>query len=172
MTGDAAKLRHHRELGACLLKDLIQATPETAVGLIERVNAWERDLIPLVELFGVGAAARFKPLITLLPHEQLSVARCAPLDEETTKARREHAVRMSRLDELFKQFPPVLPKGKGGNRRTINDGPIVEKACAIRKSSGTENKMSAAREAMKRHPELVQGLGTVESKAKRIARQM
>ena len=84
MTDDVAKLRHHRELGACLLNDLIQATPETAVGLIERVNAWERDLIPLVELFGVGAAARFKPLITLLPHEQLSVARSAPLDEETT----------------------------------------------------------------------------------------
>ena len=172
MTGDAAKLRHHRELGACLLKDLIQATPETAVGLIERVNAWERDLIPLVELFGVGAAARFKPLITLLPHEQLSVARCAPLDEETTKARREHAVRMSRLDELFKQFPPVLPKGKGGNRRQYDYRPIVAKARAIKEAKGIASKAAAVREAMRLFPDLVQGSGTDENKVKRIAGKM
>ena len=172
MTDDVAKLRYHRELGVCLLIDFIQATPETAAGLVERASAWERDLIPLVEPFGDGAAAPFKPLTPMQLHEQLSVMRCAPLDEDATKARVEHAVRMHRLGELFRKFPPVLPKGKGGNRRKYNDAAIVEIACAIRKSSETENKMAAAREAMRRHPELVQGDSTVESKAKRIARQM
>ena len=169
---DVAKLRRHRELGVRLLIDFIQATPETAAGLVERANAWECDLIPLVEPFGDSAAARFKPLTPMHPHEQLTVAYCAPLDEEATKARIEHAVRIFRLGELFNQLPPVLPKGKGGNRRKYNDAAIVKIACAIRKSSDTENKMAAAREAMHRHPELVQGDSTVESKAKRIARQM
>ena len=171
MTAEA-KLRHHRELGVQILIDFRQATSETAAGLVERGNAWERDLIPLVEPFGDGAAAPFKPLTPMHLHEQLSVAGCAPLDEEATKARVEHAVRMFRLVELFKQFPPVLPKGKGGNRRTYNDGPIREKALAILKSSGTMSKAAAAREAMYRHPELYEGRGTEESIAKRIANQM
>ena len=106
-------------------------------------------------------------------HRELGVCLLIDFIQATpTKARVEHAVRMHRLGELFRKFPPVLPKGKGGNRRKYNDAAIVEIACAIRKSSDTENKMAAAREAMRRHPELVQGDSTVESKAKRIARQM
>ncbi len=100
------------------------------------------------------------------------VAHCAPLDDTAQEAWYCHACRMSRLDELFKQFVPTVPKGKGGNQRRIDDLPIVGKALAIQKSKGTESKIAAVREAMERHPDLVQGDATDENKAKRIARQM
>ena len=166
---EIAKLRHHRLLGVQILIDFKMATPETAAEMVERVEVWERDLIRLVEPFGDGAAARFKPLTPMHPYEQLSVAGCMPLDEGSNNARREHAVRMYRLDDLFKQFPPELPKGKGGNRRTIDDRPIVDKARAYLKSSGTTNKRAAARYAMAEFPELVQGSGDPKNIAKRIA---
>ena len=66
---DIAKLRHHRKLGVRLLIDFIEATPETAAGLVERELAWMRGLIPLVERFGDRAAARFEPLAPMYPHE-------------------------------------------------------------------------------------------------------
>ena len=173
MTSDAiARLRRHRELGVRILIDFIQATPETAAGIVERERAWMRELIPLVEPFGDGVAARFEPLTPMHPHEQSTVARCAPLDDWSNLVRVCHAVRMFRLDELFQRFEPVPPKGKGGNRRTYNDEAIVGKARVILESSGAENKMAAAREAMTRFPELVQGYGSEPSKAKRIARQI
>ena len=83
-----------------------------------------------------------------------------------------HAVRMSRLDELFQKFEPTLPKGKGGNRRTCNDEAIVGEARAILKSSGNDNRIAAARIAMERFPKLVQGHGTDESKDKRNSKQI
>ena len=64
------------------------------------------------------------------------------------------------------------PKGKGGNRRTFNDKNVVEKARAIRKSSGVESKMEAARQAMLIRPKLYNDRGTPESTAKRIAKQI
>ena len=79
---------------------------------------------------------------------------------------------MSRLDELFRQFAPVLPKGKGGNRRKYDDGLILEKAIAIRKAKGTKSKTAAVREAVERFPKLAHGDGTPDSIVKRIARQM
>ena len=172
MTDDVAKLRYHRELGVRLLIDFIQATPETAAGLVDREKAWARDLIPLVEQFGDGVAARFEPLSPMLAHELSMVAHCAPLDDTAQEARYCHAVRMSRLDELFKQFPPVLPKGKGGNRRTIDDGPIIEKATAIMKSSGTMSKTAAVKEAAKKFPNLFHGVGDYDNKIKRIVGKM
>ena len=171
MTDDVAKLRHHRELGVRLLIDFIEATPETAAGLVERESAWARDLIPLVEPFGDGVAARFEPLSPMLANELSMVAHCAPLDDTAQEARYCHAVRMSRLDELFKQFPPVLPKGKGG-RRKYDDDTIVDKARAFWKSSGTGSKVEAAREAMARFPGLYEGSGKTLSIAKRIAKKM
>ena len=116
MTDDVAKLRHHRKLGIPLLMDFIKATPKTAAGLVERESAWARDLIPLVEPFGDGVAARFEPLSPMRANELSMVAHCAPLDDAAQEARYCHAVRMSRLDELFKQFPPVLPKRPGRKR--------------------------------------------------------
>ena len=75
-------------------------------------------------------------------------------------------------ERLFQQFDTARPKGKGGNRRTYNDDAIVEKARAIRESSGAESKMAAAREAMHLHPNLYKGRGDVENIAKRIAKQI
>ncbi len=172
MTDDVAKLRYHRELGVRLLDNFIHATPETAAGLVERGNAWERDLIPLVEPFGHGAAARFKPLTPMHLHEQLTVARCAPLDDGFNLDRIEHAVRIFRLGELFNQIPPVLPKEKGGNRRKYDDDPIIEKARAIQESSGTKNKAAAVRKAWDSFPDLVQGDGDPSNIVKRITGKM
>ncbi len=169
---DVAKLRHHRELGVRLLIDFIRATPETAAGIVKRERAWMRDLIPLVERFGHGAAARFEPLTPMHLHEQLSVAQCAPLDDTANMARIEHVVRMSRLDELFQKFAPALPKGKGGNRRTINDDPIVDEVRAYLKSSGTKNKAAAVREVAKRFPHLFHGDGDPSNIVKRIVRKL
>ncbi len=168
-----AKLRRHRELGVSLLVEFVNATPKTAAGLVERERVWARDLIPLVEAFGDGTAARFEPLSPMLPDELSMVAGLLPLDDESNEARRCHAVRMYRLGQLFRQFKPAMPKGKGGNRRTYNDEAIVAEARAILKSSGTHNKMEAARKAMARHPHLVEARTTVQDNiAKRIARQM
>ena len=171
MTAEA-KLRRHRELGVQILIDSIRATPETADGIVKRIRIWERDLIPLVEPFDHGVTARFKPLTPMHPYEQLTVAHCAPLDDGFNLDRFEHAVRMYRLDELFQKFDPVLPKGKGGNRRGYNDEAIVGKARAIQKSRGTESKAAAAREAMQRHPKLFEGRGDPLNIAKRIAKKM
>ena len=146
MTDDVAKLRYHRELGVCLLIDFIQATPETAAGLIERASAWERDLIPLVEPFGDGAAAPFKPLTPMQLHEQLSVMGCAPLDEDATKARVEHAVRMFRLGEFFKQFAPVLPKraGRKKGEKLCNDTAAITAAHKLLDVDDPPSKRQAA----------------------------
>ena len=170
------KLRRHRELGIRLLTEFINATPKTApktaAGLVERERVWAHDLIPLVEAFGDGTAARFEPLSPMHLVELSMVAGLLPLDDKFNEARCCHSVRMYRLDQLFQQFKPVMPKGKGGNRRTYNDDAIVAKARAIMESSGTSNKMAAARKAMICFPELVEGFGTDESKRKRIARQI
>ena len=141
--------------------------------MVERERVWARDLIPLVEPFGDGTAALFEPLTPMHPDEQSTVALCLPLDDDKfNMARVCHAVRMSRLDRLFRQFEPTMPKGKGGNRRTYNDDAIVAKANAIMESSGTESKAAAVREAAKRFPELFHGDGDDENKIKRITRQM
>ncbi len=166
------KLRRHRELGVRILIEFINATPETAAEIVERERVWARDLIPLVEPFGDGIAARFEPLSPMLPDELSMVAGLLPLDDESNEARRCHAVRMYRLGQLFRQFKPAMPKGKGGNRRTYNDEAIVGKARAILKSSGTESKTAAAREAMRLHPELYEGRGTHSNIARRIAGKM
>ncbi len=167
-----AKLRRHRELGVSLLVEFVNATPKTAAGLVERERVWARDLIPLVEAFGDGTAARFEPLSPMLPDELSMVAGLLPLDDASNEARRCHSVRMHRLDQLFRQFKPEMPKGKGGNRRTYNDEAIVGKARAILKSNGTESKTAAAREAMRLHPELCEGRGTPSNIARRIAGKM
>ena len=172
MTDDVAKLRRHRELGVNILMDSRKATSETADEIVKRIHTWERDLISLVEPFGPGAAGRFKPLTPMLLEEQLAVAPCTPLDDGFNLHRIEHAVRVYRLGELFKQFPPVLPKGKGGNRPRYNDGPILEIAYGIIESSGTENKTGAVREAIRLHPELVEKGASPESTLKRITRKM
>ncbi len=168
-----AKLRHHRELGTRILIEFIEATPEIAAEIVERSLVWMRDLIPLVEPFGDGIAARFEPLSPMLPDELSMVSGLLPLDDESNEARRCHAVRISRLDQLFRQFKPMMPKGKGGNRRTYNDEAIVGKARAIMESSGTHNKTEAVRKAIARHPDLVEARTKNEdSIVKRIARQM
>ena len=174
MTDDVAikKLRRHRELGVQILIDFKKATPETAAEMVERNCKWERYLIQLVEPFGDGAAARFKPLTPMRPHEQFTIAHCAPLDEYSTEARICHAVQLYRLDELIERLPLVLPKSKGGNRHTINDEPIIEKARAIMKSRGTNNKAAAVREAAKRFPRLFHGSGDYDNKIKRIVGKM
>ena len=166
-----AKLRRHRELGVSILIDFIEATPETANGIVERERAWMRDLIPLVEPFGDGIAARLEPLTPMHPHEQATVPHCAPLGRWPNLVRVCHAVRMHRLDELFQQFSPVPPKGKGG-RHKYDDDAIADKARAFLKSSGTESKVAAAQEAMSRFPGLFEGDGTPLSIAKRIAGKM
>ena len=109
-----ARLRAHRKLGTFLLIDFINATPETAAKLVEREAAWARDLIPLAEPFGDGWAARLETLTPMHPHEQLTVAGCALLDEPPNfnLVRVCHAVRMYRLDGLFQQLsaaPVVAP---------------------------------------------------------------
>ncbi len=167
-----AKLRRHRELGLPIQSDFCVATPETAAGMVKRAQEWKRDLIPLVEPMGHGAAALFKPLTPMKPEEQETVARCAPLDRRSSQVRANHAVRMYRLNELFNKFPPVLPKGKGGNRRKYDDGPIVAKAIAILNSSGTKNKAAAVREAAKRFPRLFHGDGDPSNIVKRIVAKM
>ncbi len=111
------KLRRHRELGVRILIEFINATPETAAEIVERERVWARDLIPLVEPFGDGIAALFEPLTPMHPDERSMVSGHLPLDDEFNMARVCHAVRMSRLDRLFRQFEPEMPKGKGGNRR-------------------------------------------------------
>ncbi len=169
---DIAKLRRHRKLGVQILTDFINATPETVDEIVKREHIWAHDLIPLVDPFGDGIAARFEPINVMHPHELSTVARGAPLDESSNMARFCHAARMYRLEEPFKQFPPVLPKGKGGNRRTYNDGPILEKVYAILKSSGTMSKAAAAREAMYLYPKLAKGRGHHENTVRRIVRQM
>ena len=173
MTSDAiARLRRHRETGTDILFEFIKATPETAAGIVKCAQAWASDLIPLVEPFGHGRAALFKPLTPMKPEEQATVAHCAPLDEATNQVRANHAVRMYRLNELFKKFDPVLPKGKGGNRRKYDDGPIVAEAIAILNSSGTKNKAAAVREAAKRFPRLFHGDGDPSNIVKRIVAKM
>ena len=121
-----AKLRRHRELGIPILEDFIRATPDTADEIVERWNPWYRDLLQLVEPFGDGVAARFKPLTPMDPDEQMTVAYCAPLAEEPNLARVCHAVCMYRLGEVFNQIAPVLPKDKGGRRPM--DPPWIKKA--------------------------------------------
>ena len=170
---DVARLRRHRKLGVRILIEFINATPKTAAGLVERERVWAHDLIPLVEAFGDGTAARFEPLSPMLLVERSMVAGLLPLDDEFNEARRCHSVRMYRLDQLFQQFKPVMPKGKGGNRRTYNDDAIVAKARAIMESNGTSNKMEAARKAMARHPDLVEARTIHQDNiAKRIAGKM
>ncbi len=168
MTDDVAKLRRHRELGVSILMDSRKATPETATRIVKRIHTWERNLISLVEPFGPGAAAQFKPLTPMLLEEQLTVARCPLLDDGFNLDRIEHAVRVYRVGELFKQIPPMPNKGKGGNRLTIIDDPIVDEVSAYLKSSGTKNKAAAVREVAKRFPHLFHGDGDPSNIVKRI----
>ncbi len=167
-----AKLRRHRELGLPIQSDFCEATPETVDEIVKRARAWAPELIPLVEAFGGGVAALFDPLTPMEPKEQATVARCAPLDRRSSQVRANHAVRMYRLNELFTKFDPVLPKGKGGNQRKYDDGPIVAKAIAILNSSGTKNKAAAVREAAKRFPRLFHGDGDPSNIVKRIVAKM
>ncbi len=171
MTAEA-KLRRHRELGVQILIDSIRATPETADGIVKRIRIWERDLIPLVEPFGHGVTARFKPLTPMHPHEQLTVAHCAPLDDWPNMVRVYHAVCMYRLDELFRQFGPVLPKfdeaklakktGRRPGHGALNDGAAV--AEIVRLVATGMNAWSAKDKA---EPLAASGIST-EQNAKRI----
>ncbi len=171
MTDDVERLRRHRVIGVEILNELMHATADTWEKAVERQLAWDKELIPLVEPLG-PQAARFKPLTPMRPEEQQNAMRVRPLSHDHRMALVEQDVILYRLDELFAGFPPTQPKGKGGNRRTYNDEAIVGKARAILKSSGTESKTAAAREAMRLHPDLVEGRGHPPNIAKRIARKM
>ncbi|MCZ6497085.1 MAG: hypothetical protein O6924_13010 [Alphaproteobacteria bacterium] len=171
-----AKLTRHRALGARILIEFIEATPETtpevAAGIVKRARDWASDLKPLVAPFGGVAASQFKTLTPMRRHELATVEYCAPRDPRFNRDRVKHAVRVFRFDELFQRIPLTLPKGKGGNQRKYNDGPIVEKARAIRESSGTKNKAAAVRKAWDSFPDLVQGDGDPSNIVKRIAGKM
>ena len=106
-----AKLRHHRRLGVeLLLKDFLNATPETRDEILARWDVWYRDLLSLVEPFGDGVAALFETLTPMLPEEQTTVAHCPALDDYFDMIRASHAVCMYRLAEVFKQIGPVVPE--------------------------------------------------------------
>ena len=171
MTDDVDRLRRHREIGVEILNELSRATADTWEKAVERQLAWEEELIPLVEPLG-PQAARFKPLTPMRTEEQLNALRVRPFSHDHRRALVEQDVILFRLNELFAGFPPIQPKGKGGNRRKYNDLPIIEKARAIMESSDTESKAPAVREAAERFPELFHGTGDYENKIKRITRQM
>ncbi len=167
-----AKLRHHRELGTRILIEFIEATPEIAAEIVERSLVWMRDLIPLVEPFGDGVAARFEPLTPMRPEEQATVAHCAPLDDWPNMVRVYHAVCMYRLDELFRQFGPVLPKfneaklakktGRRPGHGALDDGAAVAEIVRL-----VATGMTAWSAKDKAEPLAARGIST-EQNAKRI----
>ena len=178
MTSDEiAQLRRHRETGTDILFEFIKATPETAPGIVKRARAWALELIPLVEPFGDGPAALFKPLTPMEPKEQATVARCASLDKETNQVRANHAVRMYRLNELFEKFDPVLPKAPGGKRRTprgrkkgdgtIDDTEVLAKMARLIESGEAKSVLDAATQVV----EYARGSGREQSTIDRLRRK-
>ena len=109
MTAEA-NLRRHWEVGVCIQTEFIRATPETAAAIVERSKVWMDDLIPLVEAFGEGVAAPFRPLGSMCLEEQATVAHCPSLGRYSDLIRVCHAVCIYRLGKLFQKFDPVPPK--------------------------------------------------------------
>ncbi len=93
----------------------------------------------------------------MLANELSMVAHCAPLGDTAQEARYCHAVRMSRLDELFKQFPPVLPKRAGRKKGEKKYSDLAAKAEA-RRLRGLPNPPSLRQIALKVEPLAERGL--------------
>jgi hypothetical protein len=167
---DIAKLRRHRKLGTDLLGDFMKATPETAAELVEREGAWMRDLVLLAEPLGDAAVARLEPLTILRPHEFEVVMFCVPLDPKFDMARKCHATRLYRLDELFQQLSTVPKVAAAPARKTgrhLGHGAYDDAAAVAEIVRLVATGMNAWRAKDKAEPLAASGIST-EQNAKRI----
>lgn len=174
MTDSRQRLAAHARAGRVNLDHLLRARERDDIArLMRRLRRWHRELLPLAQAYD-PAMVPYLEILRPKPEELQRIWRWLgdlPSGYQRGLCNAVEASLVRVNDDLMRRAD-VLPKGKGGNRRTYDDGPIIDKARAILKSSGTENKTAAVREAMERHPELVQGSGIEENVAKRIARQM
>lgn len=171
MPDDLKRLLDLAHSGEDLIEGLLRARGDAEIDtLIERAHRWGGELTALGE-----AVDPMRLSFHIVRPTLEETARIRPSYPELRDDQRGHCnfveTAVGRLNAYLRQTD-AQPKGKGGNRRTFNDDAIVAKARAILKSSGTESKTAAAREAMRLHPKLFKGRGDPLNILKRIARQM
>ena len=171
MADDLKRLSDLAHSGEELLKHLLHAREDAEIDtLIERVKRWGEELIARAEAYD-PITLRFS-IMRPTSEETARIWQFYPELRDDQRAECNYVeAALGHLNRYLRQHA-ALPKGKGGNRRKYNDGPILEAALAILESSGTKSKSAAVREAIKHSPELAPGAGTEESTIKRITRKM
>ena len=110
------RLRKIRERGSVILRELTRGS-----GAVAAERRWVRDLLLAVEPWGELEQSRYEPLNAFSKDEKDFVRdhldKVTFEDDEQYYAIKCHAVRMHRLEGLFKRIEsaaPAKPRGKGG----------------------------------------------------------
>lgn len=178
MVDSRQRLAAHARTGRVDLDHLLRARDRDEIArLMWRLRRWHRELLPLVEAHD-PAMVPYLEILRPKPEELQRIWRWLgdlPSGYQRGLCNAVEASLVRINDHLMRQ-PGAMPRGKGGNRRQFDDGPIVEKARAIYAADGSVNKAAAVRNAKRRHPKLfhLRGMGpdNVESAIKRISRKI
>ncbi len=146
-----ARLRKIRERGSVILGELTRGSGAVAAQL-----RWVPDLRSAVAPWGEVEQARYEPLNAFDDDEkafaQEHVDNTTIEDLDHLNAITCHAVRMHRLEGLFKRIEsatPAKPRGKGG-RPEIDDNAIIAVVERIRATQEIDNKSGAVDEALEK----------------------
>ena len=142
-----SRLRKIRARGSVILRELTRGS-----GAIAAEQKWVPDLLLAVAPWGELEQARYEPLNAFSDDEKEFVQE--HLSNATIGAHLDaikcHAVRMHRLEGLFKRIEsatPAKPKARTG-RKPIDDSAIIAVVERIRATQKKDNASAALREAI------------------------
>ena len=171
MSDSRQRLADHFEAGETDLELLLRARDRDEIArLMRRLLQWRRELIALAKDHD-PVALHFQN-VDPTPQETVRIHRWYPqLRDSQQRVCNYVETALVRLNAYLRQ-PDSRPKGKGGNRRRADYGPILAKARAIKKAKNLKSNAAAVREAAEKFPKLVLGDSDNENVIKYIASKM
>ena len=145
------RLRKIRERGSVILGELTRGS-----GAVAAERAWVGDLLLAVAPWGELEQSRYQPLNAFSKDEKAFAQE--HVDNTTIEGLDHlnaitcHAVRMHRLEGLFRRIEsatPAKPKARTG-RKLIDDSAIIAAVECIRATQIVDNKSSAVDEALEK----------------------